>query len=84
MFLREGSQKYKDQIDLILDNPNERNLALTISIDDLHAFECGSIAEFKEYVLERFIQKAAIRRDLDFESTLKLVYSRLKLEEICL
>ena len=56
------------------------NQALTISLVDLPVFECRSISEFKGFVLEYLVDKAAIKRDLDFEPTLELIYSRLKIE----
>ena len=81
MAIKEVEKKYHEQLDMILDNPNEKNLALTIPVDDLRIFGCRSISEFKEFVLERIIQKASITRDIDFEPSLNLVYSRLKLKE---
>ena len=66
---------------MILGYPDEKDQIIRISIIDLHIFDCNSKADFEEYVLEPLIQKTAIKRNLDFKSTIELISFRLNWEE---
>ena len=74
-------QKYQEQIDAVLDNPNERYLIISISSSHLHILKCNSRADFEEIELKPLIKKAATKRNLDFDYALDdVVSSRINWE----
>lgn len=73
-------ENYKEQITLILTNPDETNFVISINKSEIqNMFDNLSIPEFYEYNLIPLIRKVASCTELDAESALDIIYSRLDL-----
>lgn len=69
---------YKEQITLILTNPDETNLVIIINKSEIQSgFDNISQEEFYEYNLIPLIRKVALSTEFDDESALNIIYSRL-------
>lgn len=73
-------EHYREQITLILTNPDETNFVIMINKSEIQSvFDNLSLSEFYEYNLIPLIRKVALCTELDNESALDIVYSRLDL-----
>ena len=71
-------QRYRKQIDFILDNLHEKMWTLFISKEDLYVFGYSSKSDFEEKVLLSFIEEMAKKRNLDFDYVCNTISSRIK------
>ena len=69
--------KYREQIELILYNPDERIWNLIVSQFDIDIFGCSNRIDFEEEVLKPIIEDIAIKRDIDFEYACIIIASRI-------
>lgn len=68
---------FQKQINIILEDLNEKNHIIQISISHLHIFECYSRIDFEDIVLGPIIQQTSIKRNLDFVNIYSIISSRI-------
>ena len=80
---QELKQKYREQIELILYNPDERIWNLIVSQFDIDIFRCSNRIDYEEEILKPIIADTATKKDIDFEYACIIVSSRISWEDGC-
>ena len=73
-------QKFQEEIEIILDNQNEKNIVIPIPFSLPQSIGFNSKSDFEEKILEPIIQKEATKRNIDFNEAIELIAYRLKWE----